>query len=281
MLPQISEFKTKLKHLYDEREVRNLYYSILEKILDCDTTSLILHGDERMTSDKLSEYQQIVDKLASGIPIQHVFGYTIFHNNQFFVNSDVLIPRPETEELVDWILETSTNYKNLLDIGTGSGCIAISLKKELADSSVFAVDVSEKALETAKKNNQHNETNVHFILDDILSPKVSYPQFSCIVSNPPYIRISEKKDMHANVLEHEPHLALFVTDEAPLIFYQKIAQFGQSYLEENGYLFFEINEYLADETMQLLSVNQYVDIMLKQDINGKNRMIRCRKSHVK
>ncbi len=281
MLPKIQDFKAKLKHLYDERESKNLYYRVLEEILDCDTTALLLHGDERMTDDKLSDYQKIVDNLSSGIPIQHIFGYTIFHNNQFFVNPDVLTPRPETEELINWILETSTNYKNLLDIGTGSGCIAISLKKELVSTSIFAVDVSEKALETAKRNNLFNKTNVQFILDDILSPKVSYPQFSCIVSNPPYIRISEKQEMHTNVLEHDPHLALFVTDEDPLIFYREIAHFGQSYLEEDGYLFFEINESLADETMQLLSVNHYVDIILKQDINGKNRMIRCRKSNVK
>lgn len=281
MLPKIQDFKAKLKHLYDERESKTLYYRVLEEILDCDTTALLLHGDERMTDEKLSDYQKIVDKLSSGIPIQHIFGYTIFHNNQFFVNSDVLTPRPETEELINWILETSTNYKNLLDIGTGSGCIAISLKKELVSTSIFAVDVSEKALETAKRNNLFNKTNVQFILDNILSPKVSYPQFSCIVSNPPYIRISEKQEMHTNVLEHDPHLALFVADDDPLIFYREIAYFGQSHLEENGFLFFEINECLADETIQLLSVNHYIDITLKQDINGKNRMIRCRKSNFK
>lgn len=281
MLPKIQDFKAKLIHLYDERESKTLYYRVLEEILDCDTTALLLHGDERMTDEKLSDYQKIVDKLSSGIPIQHIFGYTIFHNNQFFVNSDVLTPRPETEELINWILETSTNYKNLLDIGTGSGCIAISLKKELVSTSIFAVDVSEKALETAKRNNLFNKTNVQFILDNILSPKVSYPQFSCIVSNPPYIRISEKQEMHTNVLEHDPHLALFVADDDPLIFYREIAYFGQSHLEENGFLFFEINECLADETIQLLSVNHYIDITLKQDINGKNRMIRCRKSNFK
>lgn len=281
MLPKIQDFKAKLIHLYDERESKTLYYRVLEEILDCDTTALLLHGDERMTDEKLSDYQKIVEKLSSGIPIQHIFGYTIFHNNQFFVNSDVLTPRPETEELINWILETSTNYKNLLDIGTGSGCIAISLKKELVSTSIFAVDVSEKALETAKRNNLFNKTNVQFILDNILSPKVSYPQFSCIVSNPPYIRISEKQEMHTNVLEHDPHLALFVADDDPLIFYREIAYFGQSHLEENGFLFFEINECLADETIQLLSVNHYIDITLKQDINGKNRMIRCRKSNFK
>ncbi len=281
MLPKIQDFKAKLKHLYDERESNNLYYRILEEILGCDTTTLLLYGDEKMTDDKLSEYQKIVDKLSSGIPIQHIFGYTIFFNNQFFVNPDVLIPRPETEELINWILQTSTNYKNILDIGTGSGCIAICLDKKLPDTSVYAIDVSAMALETANKNNLYNHTNVQFILDDILSPKTSYPQFSCIVSNPPYIRISEKQEMHTNVVEHDPHLALFVTDDDPLIFYREIAQFGQSYLEEDGYLFFEINECLADETIQLLSVNHYVDILLKQDINGKNRMIRCRKSNVK
>lgn len=281
MLPKIQDFKVKVSHLYDDRESKNLYYRILEEILHCDTTALLLHGDELMTDDKLSEYQQIVEKLSSGTPIQHIFGYTIFHNNQFYVNSDVLIPRPETEELINWILETSTNYQSILDIGTGSGCIAISLKKELSNTSISAIDISEKALEIAKKNAQCNQTEIQFFLDDILNSKSGYPQFSCIVSNPPYIRLSEKKDMHANVLEHDPHLSLFVADDDPLIFYRKIAEFGQSHLEGNGYLFFEINEYLANETMQLLSDNQYVEIELKQDINGKNRMIKCRKSNVK
>lgn len=279
MLPNLTNFKEILSPLYDGAEARNLYYMVLTELLDCDMTTLLLHGDRLMTAEKVERFDEITQKLREGQPVQHILGYAIFHGNRFFVNSNVLVPRPETEELVDWILQDETRPTTLLDIGTGSGCIAISLKKELKETTVFAMDVSEKAIETAKKNAQENHTEIIFIHDDILNPNFFDDNWnvSLIVSNPPYIRTEEKKSMHKNVLEHDPHLALFVPDEDPLMFYREIARFGQKHLEKGGCIYFEINEALAEETCHELEKFGYQNIVVKKDGNGKNRMIKCQK----
>lgn len=283
MLPNLNYFKTTLHPLYNAQEARNLYYEVLTTLLKCDMTTLLLKGDDMLTEKLLVEFQNITQQLSSGKPIQHIFGETIFHGNRFLVNPNVLIPRPETEELVDWIIADNDGKKkekrSLLDIGTGSGCIAISLKKALNDTDVFALDISEKALETAKKNADLNQTEICFIHDDILHPK-NIPDgwaVDTIVSNPPYIRMMEKSTMHQNVLEHDPHIALFVSDEDPLVFYREIARFGQIHLNKGGFLYFEINEDLSDETRRELEKFGYQKIIIKKDVNGKDRMIRCEK----
>lgn len=269
-------FRNLINNLYDERESKSLYYNILIKILDCDMTTLLMKGDDLMTPEKESWFREIIDRLKAGEPIQYILGDCYFHGNRFFVSPDVLIPRPETEELVDWILKEDA-FHSLLDIGTGSGCIAISLKKERSSAEIYAMDISEKALSIAKKNALLNDAPIHFIHDSILSPRTSNQTYDIIVSNPPYILQKEKAAMHKNVLEHEPHLALFVDDEEPLLFYKKIAEYGIHHLTEQGLLFFEINALLGKETKEMVEEYGYHDVVIKTDINGKERMIRCRK----
>lgn len=269
-------FRNLINNLYDERESKSLYYDILMRILDCDMTTLLMKGDDLMTPEKESWFREIIDRLKAGEPIQYILGDCYFYGNRFFVSPDVLIPRPETEELVDWILKEDA-FHSLLDIGTGSGCIAISLKKERSSTEIYAMDISEKALSIAKKNALLNDAPIHFIHDSILSPRTSNQTYDIIVSNPPYILQKEKAAMHKNVLEHEPHLALFVDDEEPLLFYKKIAEYGIHHLTEQGLLFFEINALLGKETKEMLEEYGYHDVVIKTDINGKERMIRCRK----
>lgn len=273
----LSLFRNKLGHLYEENETKALYYTILQKILNCNMTTLLIKGDELWGDAQQKQLLQITERLKDGEPLQYIMREAEFHGLTFTVNPNVLIPRPETEELVDWIIAECPNTTSILDIGTGSGCIAISLKKELPQTDVSAMDVSEMALETAKENMVKNNACVHFIHDDILNPKKDTNTFQVIVSNPPYIMQKEKSSMHKNVLEHEPHLALFVENEDPLLFYRKIAEYGQTHLGNEGLLFFEINALLGAETKEMLEQYGYKDITIRKDSNGKERMIRCKR----
>ncbi|MBR0502457.1 MAG: peptide chain release factor N(5)-glutamine methyltransferase [Paludibacteraceae bacterium] len=279
MIPSVHEFIKEMGSLYDESETKALYYEILQTILQCNKTTLLVEGDRLMDSNKLNEFHQIVDRLKTGEPLQYILGVCSFCNYNFKVSSDVLIPRPETEELVDWIYTDNKEKENLslLDIGTGSGCIAISIKKKMPTAEVAAMDVSSKALSIANENAIQNEVSIRFFNDNILQPANNYPSYDIIVSNPPYIMEKEKMDMHTNVLQHEPWLALFVDDNDPLLFYRKIAEFGQTHLSKNGFLYFEINSLLAQETKNLLYAYNYTDVTIKKDINDKNRMIKCQK----
>ena len=213
--------------------------------------------------------------------MQYILGTTSFYDLEFEVNNDVLIPRPETEELVAWILSNieitkSANKLKILDIGTGSGCIAISLAKNISNSEVFAIDVSEKALAVAQKNASTNEVKVIFIEENILNTESLHQTFDVIVSNPPYVRNLEKQEIHKNVLDYEPHLALFVEDDDDaLLFYRKIAHLAQKNLSENGQLYFEINQYLGKQMIELLQEKGFKNIELKKDIYGNDRMILC------
>jgi release factor glutamine methyltransferase len=223
-------------------------------------------------------------------PLQYIVGETEFYGLPFLVNENTLIPRPETEELVELIiksynLQPTTYNPKILDIGTGSGCIAISLAKNITNSQVFAIDVSEKALTTAKKNAEINEVTINFIQADILkvddlenlsnSNSKLPSQYDVIVSNPPYVRNLEKSEIKPNVLEYEPHLALFVDDSDALLFYRKIAELAKKNLKENGKLYFEINQYLGKETVELLENLGFNDVVLKKDIYGNDRIIQC------
>jgi release factor glutamine methyltransferase len=221
-----------------------------------------------------------LDSLKNEIPIQYLLGKTSFYGLDFEVNPAVLIPRPETEELVDWIISydqihKSTKPLRILDIGTGSGCIAISLAKNIPNSQVFAIDVSEKALATAQKNAEINNVKVAFLEENILETDDLEQQFDIIVSNPPYVRQLEKQEIKKNVLDNEPHLALFVEDNDALVFYRKIAELAQKNLLPNGQLFFEINQYLGKEMMELLEKMGFKNIELRKDIYGNDRMIQC------
>ncbi|MEF8811883.1 MAG: peptide chain release factor N(5)-glutamine methyltransferase, partial [Bacteroidales bacterium] len=220
----------------------------------------------------------ITKQLKKQKPIQQILGETEFYNITLKIEPHILIPRQETEELVDWVLkDVASEKKNILDIGTGSGCIAIALAKNLPGSIVTAVDYKPEILDAAKENALLNGVHIRFILADILQDDLPPGQYDLIVSNPPYVRNSEKKFMSQNVLNYEPSEALFVEDEDPLIFYRKIIHLAGKHLVDNGFLYFEINEYLGEETVRLLEKHGFNEICLKKDLNNKNRMIKAQK----
>jgi release factor glutamine methyltransferase len=274
-------FITGLAPLYNEEEAKGQFLITVEHLSGLSRSQLLMNKSQSVTAELTAEYNDVLLQLQAGRPIQHIFAEAWFYGLKFKVSNAVLIPRPETEELVDWIINTVHGDMHgvnqapvILDIGTGSGCIAITLKKNLAAAEVSALDVSAAALTVARENALFNEVQLSFIAADILTYN-SAARYDVIVSNPPYITGKEKEEMHENVLGHEPHLALFVTDENPLIFYKAIADFALCNLHPNGQLFFEINEYLAEATVDMLSAKGFTTIELRQDMQGKDRMIRC------
>ena len=257
-----------------EREIISWAYISIDFLLGYNRSDCIIHTDKDITSDISDKLNQIIADLKTNMPIQHIIGETEFYGLKFKVNEHTLIPRPETEELVQWILQHE--FTSALDIGTGSGCIPIVLKKN-KDAEITAIDVSESALLVAKENAKINEVEINFLLQDILKT-TTLPKVDVIISNPPYVLDKEKELMLANVLDNEPHLALFVPDNNPLLFYKKIADIAFTSLPKNGFLFFEINERFGKETVAMLSVIGFVDIELKKDINDKDRMIKATKN---
>lgn len=284
-----TKFLSELSFLNDATEAESFFYIILEKIHHLKRIDLALDVALEVSENDLEKWNKIVSELKTHKPLQYILGETEFFGLRFFVNENTLIPRPETEELVQIIINdfeianTLTRKVQLLDIGTGSGCIAISLAKNINTAEVFAIDVSEKALEIANINAENNTVKVNFIQSDIL--KISNLKelvsqnskiettFDIIVSNPPYVRNLEKHEIKANVLEFEPHLALFVEDDDALLFYRKIGALAYKNLSENGKLYFEINQYLGLETQQLLVDLGFKNVKLIQDIYGNNRII--------
>lgn len=261
---------------YDALEAESFFYLILETKFQMKRIDLALQPEIVFTEIDVLYWDSIVEQLLQEIPIQYLLGTTSFFGMDFEVNTNVLIPRPETEELVAWILEKYSKNRHpisILDIGTGSGCIAIALAKNLPNAKVAALDVSELALKTAKQNADRNAVSVTFLQKNILETNNFEETFDIIVSNPPYIRNSEKVEIKKNVLEHEPHLALFVDDNDALLFYRKIAVLAQKSLNKNGELYFEINQYLGKEMIALLEELGYKDIVLRQDIYGNDRML--------
>lgn len=281
---KIKEYRThfiqELLSVNDTDEAESFFYLILEEKNKLKRIDLALNPDLTFLDEEIDIWNSILEQLKKEIPVQYIVGKTSFYGLEFEVNPDVLIPRPETEELVEWIIQ-STKYEigstklKVLDIGTGSGCIAISLAKNMPNAEVFAIDISTKALATAQKNAKNNEVNVVFVEKNILETTDLEQQFDVIVSNPPYVRNLEKQEIKKNVLDNEPHLALFVEDNDALIFYKKIAELAQKKLSENGQLFFEINQYLGKETIDLLEKMNFKNIELRQDIYGNDRMVRC------
>jgi release factor glutamine methyltransferase len=257
-------------------EAGTMTYMLLEHFTLYDKLFVCLNPNVEVDDLIIERINRAIQALQTHKPIQYILGETSFCDLQFFVDESVLIPRPETEELVNWILEDSSQTPKILDICTGSGCIAIALAHYLKKSQVYAVDVSQGALNIARKNAISNHVDVHFLEKDILSSDFENEINTCfdiIVSNPPYVRESEKQYMHQRVLNYEPNLALFVEDDNPLLFYHRILKMGQSLLNNNGKIFFEINEAFGEEIVMLFSQYRYTDVVLRKDIHGKNRMI--------
>lgn len=280
---KIKEFRTQfiqeLIAIFGEDEAESFFYLILEEKQQLKRIDLALQPDLTFSEEEILMWNSILEQLKLEIPVQYLLGKTSFFGLDFEVNPSVLIPRPETEELVDWIIKNSKSQVEsakikILDIGTGSGCIAISLAKNIKNAQVFAIDISDKALATAQKNAEINNVEVNFLNQNILETTDLNQKFDIIVSNPPYVRNLEKQEIKKNVLNSEPHLALFVEDNDALIFYKKIATLAQKNLTQNGELFFEINQYLGQEMIELLGKMNFKNIELRKDIYGNDRMIR-------
>jgi release factor glutamine methyltransferase len=277
-------FKHQLNNLYNAQETEALTLMVLTEILHSSKAMIKAFPEQELNLTQQEEANTILTQLKTGKPLQYALGYTEFYGLKFLVNPAVLIPRPETEELVQWALESwqlsvgswQEPYA-ILDIGTGSGCIAISLKKNLPGVEVSAIDISADALKTALENAKINEVKVNFIQDDILNSKLETQNLQLIISNPPYVTLDDKKQMHTNVTDFEPHTALFVPEDDPLLFYKAIADFAVDNLANNGLLFFEINESLGKETVELLEIKGFKNVELRRDMGGKDRMIKATK----
>ncbi|NOQ72265.1 MAG: peptide chain release factor N(5)-glutamine methyltransferase [Crocinitomix sp.] len=270
-------FKKKLGAHYPDREITTIFYWICEDKYELQKFQ-VKHSDKRLSESELLEFRSIVKRLEKNEPIQHILGFTEFYGAQIKVNENVLIPRPETEELVDLVLEDCTQGISVLDLCTGSACIAIAIALSNSSIKVSAVDVSADALKTAEQSATLNKVAIELIEMDLLNPNTEvFEEFDIIVSNPPYVLESDKAEMSANVLEFEPHLALFVADADPLLFYREIAEIGREILAKKGLLFFEIHENFGKETIEMLENLGYQNIELRQDMQGKDRMIRCEK----
>lgn len=276
-------FINSLEDLYSIEELQSIFYLLAEKLLHLSRIDIALQLDDTLTSDEEINFNQAIDRLKIYEPVQYILGETEFFGYPFLVNKQVLIPRPETEELVSWIIEdVDKKETTILDIGTGSGCIAISLAKKLNNAVVSAIDISNKAIEVAKKNALINNVNVEYSNVDVLNFEDKLvlqdkwkSKFDIIVSNPPYVRMQEKKLMQLNVIDHEPDIALFVEDDDPLLFYRRISELSRQYLKHNGTLYLEINEYLGVEMEKMLNEAGFKHVELKKDMFGKNRMIKC------
>jgi len=278
MKATIQYINSELADLYPVSEIEGYTRIIFEAVCGMSFTEQVVKRLEKISATDFERIEAIILRLKNYEPIQYILGETEFYGLKLKVNPSVLIPRPETEELVQWI--TKSNFPGnsiILDIGTGSGCIALALKSQLKNAEVFGVDISDNALEVARQNALKNSLDVVFFQSDILKwNEFEWKSFDIIISNPPYIRESEKQHMHSNVLNYEPETALFVTDVDPLIFYRTIAAFAKINLAKSGLLFFEINENLGFEMNELLVDFGFYDIEIRKDINGKNRMVCCR-----
>ena len=267
----IPYFKEELNSIADAREITAWAYLVIQYLLDLNRSDTIVYSNKVISIKNSDCIKRIINELKENKPIQYILGEAEFYGLKFKVNKHTLIPRPETEELVDWILKE--DFNSVLDIGTGSGCIAISLAKH-STAQIAAIDNCEKALEVAKENAKLNKVDIKFCTQDILQ-STSLLNLDLIVSNPPYILESEKQNMKANVLQYEPHLALFTPDKNPLLFYKKIGSLAAKSLNYGGKLFFEINEKYGTEILKMLSKIGFVDIAFKKDINDKDRMIKA------
>ena len=289
-------FTDTLQEIYLKTEIDTFFFLLIEEKLNLQRVDTVMQPDFLIADANLSELKIILKRLQKEEPIQYILGNTEFYGLPFKVNKNTLIPRPETEELVEWIIkevtelqnnkvaklgmyETSTMNKeksiSIIDIGTGTGCIPISLAKNLNNVKISAIDVSSEALIVAQQNATLNNVDISFLEMDILETKELPQQYDLIVSNPPYVRELEKVEINNNVLKNEPHIALFVEDDNPLIFYSKIADLAKIHLKKEGLLFFEINQYLGKETVAMLKHKGFNSIKLKKDLFGNDRMVKA------
>lgn len=280
-------FWQELSSIYEEREARSVTKIVFENKLDLQAHQMAFERFRILTLEQEKQLNEILKRLLTQEPVQYILEEADFFGLKFRVNKSVLIPRPETEELVEWMLSEVLSPKSevrseiqVLDIGTGSGCIPISISKEIPQAHIEACDISDDALEIAQENNCRIQTSVKFFKYDILSENLSTNKYDVIVSNPPYISLNEKAAMRSNVLEFEPHLALFVSGVDDLIFYRKIAEQALVSLKPNGKLFFEINEAKGKETVEVLHDFGFMNIELRKDLSGKDRMIKAEKNHL-
>jgi protein-(glutamine-N5) methyltransferase, release factor-specific len=290
-------FQKDLEGVYPKEEIDAFFYGCIEHFLHMERFILAIKPDIVLTKEEEQPLFETLAQLKQEKPLQYILGVAHFMDLEFKVNENVLIPRPETEELVQWVLEDvkeqhdrdaersrsvistplNDHHIRILDIGTGSGCIAIALAKNLPNAKVYALDVSEGVLKVAQENAEINKVDIEFIHKSILDPQLDIElQFDIIVSNPPYVRDLEKSEIHKNVKEHEPHLALFVPDDDALIFYKAIAQFAQRHLSKNGLVYLEINQYLGEETKSVFKAHNFSEIELRKDIFGNDRMLKAR-----
>lgn len=276
-----SDFHTELCDIYPQDEIQQLFLMAFEHITSAKRMHYSITQHSNLTTEQLNQVQSIVAQLKLNKPIQHIIGEAYFYENMFEVNEHTLIPRPETEELVHLIIKENKGkpHLHIIDIGTGTGCIPISLALKLPGT-YTAVEVAAETIQVARRNDLKYNTNIQFIQADILEWDLIFPsdaKYDIIVSNPPYITPKEKADMHDNVIMHEPHRALFVEDDAPLLFYDYIADFALSHLTDHGTLYFEINQYLSQETKDLLLKKGFADVQIIQDINQADRIIRAKR----
>jgi len=269
-----------LKESFPVEEIESFFFLLTEHHLNKRRLDFALQPDFNVDAQTMVLFEAALTQLKKEYPIQYIIGNTEFLGLTFEVNQHVLIPRPETEELITWVLNLHKHKKRLciLDIGTGSGCIPITLAKNMDKAKIDAIDLSEAALLVAKKNAVLNGVHINFTQNDILQVEGLNKAYDLIISNPPYVRESEKLSMHNNVLQYEPELALFVDDQNPLIFYKRIAQLAQLSLKEGGELFLEINQYLGKEVVELLRNNGFREIEIKKDFHDADRMIRAVKN---
>ncbi|MGF7230537.1 peptide chain release factor N(5)-glutamine methyltransferase [Arachidicoccus sp.] len=273
-----NSLKQTLTKPYGAQEASNIANLVLEKITGLSRIDRLINKETELDALQISLLQKYTQQLIQNRPVQYVLGEADFAGLSFLVDESVLIPRPETEELVSWVVETlGQRNVDILDVGTGSGCIAVALKSKLSNAQISAIDISLNALNMAEKNALRNHTKVNFFRVDILEETAwkDLDEFDCIISNPPYIALNEKESMAANVLNYEPHSALFVTNSEPLVFYKKIAQFAKLHLKNDGRLFFEINENFGEEIVGLLQTIGFQNVEIKRDLQGKDRMVNC------
>ena len=279
-------FKERLSELFSEREIRTIFQLCAEKRLNLSSSELLLSDSVRMSESDLLFFRSVVKRLLNNEPFQYIYGDTEFYGLQIKTDKRALIPRPETEELVDWIIKShSENFGNgftkITDICSGSGCIALALKSKSLQTEIIGLDISEGALDLSRENAALNSLDVHFNQLDVLKEELPFENNSLdiVVSNPPYVTESEKLGMQEHVLLYEPHIALFVANDSPFIFYEKIAQQAAEKLKKGGWLYFEINEKYGSEMVRLMKKTGYENIVLKEDLQRKSRMIRGQKPH--
>ncbi len=279
-------FHRELENLYPKGEIDSFFYQCVENYLGLERFVLVMQPGLNISKTEEQPIFEALSELKKEKPIQYIFGNVFFMGMELKVNDKVLIPRPETEELVQWVLEDISGIPKtvrILDIGTGSGCIAIALAKKGANVDMHALDISSEALEVARQNATDNDVSIGFYEGDILyteeivNEMVQEGDFDIIISNPPYVREIEKVEMHANVKKYEPSTALFVPDEDPLKFYRAIAIYVEGSLKKGGSIYFEINQYLAEETQALLEARNFFEIELRKDLFGNHRMIKAKK----